>query len=67
VHEAPRAVGVGAEIAAEIAERALYSLQAPVRRVTAYDVVTPLSRLEKQYIPSLERIVDAVRGLMEGI
>lgn len=67
VHEAPRAVGVGAEIAAEIAERALYSLQAPVRRATAYDVVTPLSRLEKQYIPSLERIVDAVRGLMEGI
>ncbi|GLI91895.1 alpha-ketoacid dehydrogenase subunit beta [Methylocystis echinoides] len=66
VHEAPRAVGVGAEIAAEIAERALYSLQAPVRRVTAYDVVTPLSRLEKQYIPSLERIVGAVRGLMEG-
>jgi 2-oxoisovalerate dehydrogenase E1 component beta subunit len=66
VHEAPRTAGFGAEIAAEIAERALYSLQAPVRRVTAYDVVVPLSRLEKQYIPSLERIVDAVRGLMEG-
>lgn len=66
VHEAPRTAGFGAEIAAELAERALYSLQAPVRRVTAYDVVVPLSRLEKQYIPSLERIVDAVRGLMEG-
>lgn len=66
VHEAPRTAGFGAEIAAEIAERALYSLQAPVRRVTAYDVVVPLSRLEKQYIPSVERIVDSVRGLMEG-
>lgn len=65
VHEAPRTAGFGAEIAAEIAERALYSLQAPVRRVTAYDVVVPLSRLEKQYIPSVERIVDSVRGLME--
>lgn len=66
VHEAPRTAGFGAEIAAEIAERALYSLLAPVRRVTAYDVVVPLSRLEKQYVPSLERIVDAVRGLREG-
>jgi len=66
VHEAPRTAGFGAEIAAEIAERALYSLQAPVKRVTAYDVVVPLARLEKQYIPSLERIVDAVRDLMEG-
>jgi 2-oxoisovalerate dehydrogenase E1 component beta subunit len=66
VHEAPRTSGFGAEIAAEIAERALYSLQAPVKRVTAYDVVVPLARLEKQYIPSLERIVDAVRDLMEG-
>lgn len=66
VHEAPRTAGFGAEIAAEIAERALYSLLAPIRRVTAYDVVVPLSRLEKQYIPSVARIVDAVRGVMEG-
>lgn len=66
VHEAPRTAGFGAEIAAEIAERALYSLLAPVKRVTAYDVVVPLSRLEKQYVPSVERIADAVRGLMEA-
>ncbi len=66
VHEAPRTAGFGAEIAAEVAERALYSLLAPVKRVTAYDVVVPLSRLEKQYVPSVARIVDAVRGLMEG-
>lgn len=66
VHEAPRTAGFGAEIAAEIAERTLYSLLAPVTRVTAYDVIVPLSRLEKQYIPSPERIVDAVRALVEG-
>lgn len=65
-HEAPRTAGLGAEIAAEIAEKALYSLLAPVARVTGYDVVVPLSRLEKHYIPNVERIVDAVRGVMEG-
>lgn len=66
VHEAPRTAGFGAEIAAEIAEKALYSLQAPVRRVAAYDVVVPLARLEREYIPSVARIVDAVRRLMEA-
>ncbi len=66
VHEAPRTAGYGAEIAAQIAERALYSLLAPVRRVTGYDVVVPLFRLEKQYMPSVERIIDAVRKVMEA-
>lgn len=66
VQEAPRTNGFGAEVAAEIAERALYSLQAPVKRVAAYDVVVPLYRLERQYIPSVARIVDAVRSVMEG-
>ncbi|WP_457797804.1 alpha-ketoacid dehydrogenase subunit beta [Methylocystis sp. S23] len=67
VQEAPRTNGFGAEIAAEIAERALYSLQAPIRRVAAYDVVVPLYRLEREYIPSVERIADAVRSVMEGV
>jgi len=66
VHEAPRTAGFGAEIAAEIAERALYSLLAPVKRVAAYDVVVPLYRLERQYIPTVERIVNAVQSVMEG-
>jgi 2-oxoisovalerate dehydrogenase E1 component beta subunit len=66
VHEAPRTAGFGAEIAAEVAERALYSLLAPIKRVTGYDVVVPLSRLEGQYMPSVERIVDAVRAVMEA-
>jgi 2-oxoisovalerate dehydrogenase E1 component beta subunit len=66
VHEAPRTAGFGAEIAAEIVEHALYSLVAPVKRVTGYDVVVPLSRLEYQYMPSVARIVSAVRQVMEA-
>jgi 2-oxoisovalerate dehydrogenase E1 component beta subunit len=61
VHEAARTAGFGAEIAALIAERALLSLLAPVIRVTGYDIVIPLPRLERQYMPSVERIVAAVR------
>ncbi|AJY39759.1 alpha-ketoacid dehydrogenase subunit beta [Burkholderia humptydooensis] len=66
VHEAPRTAGFGAEIAALVAERCLYSLLAPVQRVTGYDVVVPLFRLESQYVPSVARIVDAVRKTLEA-
>lgn len=61
VHEAARNCGVGAEIAAIVAEHALYDLQAPIQRVTGYDTVMPLFRLEYDYIPSVARIVDAVK------
>ena len=60
VHEAPRNVGVGAEIAAIAAEQGLYDLRAPVQRVTGYDTVMPLLRMEYDYIPNVRRIVDAV-------
>ncbi|AJX34788.1 alpha-ketoacid dehydrogenase subunit beta [Burkholderia oklahomensis] len=66
VHEAPRTAGVGAEIAALVAEHGLYSLLAPVQRVTGYDVVVPLFRLENQYMPSAARIVSAVRKTLEA-
>ncbi|MEM5365239.1 alpha-ketoacid dehydrogenase subunit beta [Paraburkholderia azotifigens] len=66
VHEGSRTGGVGAEIAAGIAERGLYSLLAPVQRVTGYDVVVPLYRLESQYMPGNERIVAAVRQTLEA-
>ena len=66
VHEAPRTCGLGAEIAATIAERGLYSLLAPIERVTGYDVVVPLFRLEGQYMPSVARIVSAVRKTLEA-
>jgi pyruvate dehydrogenase E1 component beta subunit len=61
VHEAARNVGVGAEIAALVAERGLYDLLAPIQRVAGYDTVMPLFRLEHDYIPGTQRIVEAVR------
>jgi pyruvate dehydrogenase E1 component beta subunit len=62
VHEAARTGGFGAEIAALIAERALLSLLAPVVRVTGYDTIIPLPRLEQHYMPSVARIVTAARN-----
>ncbi len=64
VHEAPRHCGVGAEIAARLAEEAIYDLQAPVARVTGYDVPIPLFRLEMKYLPSVERIVAAAKRVL---
>jgi 2-oxoisovalerate dehydrogenase E1 component beta subunit len=66
IHEAAHSGGFGAEIAANLAERGLYSLLAPVQRVTGYDVVVPLARLEQQYLPSVERIVSAARTTLEA-
>jgi pyruvate dehydrogenase E1 component beta subunit len=60
VHEAPRFCGFGAELAAILAEKALYSLKAPVARVTGYDTPFPYA-LENLYLPSVERITHAVR------
>lgn len=66
VHEASRTAGLGAEIAAEIAERCFYSLEAPVQRVTGYDVPYPASRLEEDFLPDLDRVLTAVDRVMEG-
>ena len=65
VHEAARSYGVGAEIAATVAEKGVYDLEAPVQRVTGYDTVMPLFRREMDYLPSVARIVDAVRMTLE--
>jgi pyruvate dehydrogenase E1 component beta subunit len=59
VHEAARTGGFGAEIAALIAERGLLSLLAPPTRITGYDTIIPLPRLEQHYMPSVDRIVAA--------
>ena len=64
VHEAARTAGIGAEIAAGLAEHGLLSLLAPVRRVTGYDVVVPLAKLENQYLPSVDRILSAAREVL---
>ncbi len=65
VHEGARTCGVGAEISAGLMENCLPSLIAPVQRVTGYDVTMPYFQLEKQYIPSVERIKQSVLSIME--
>ena len=65
VHEAPMTAGYGAEIAARLADEGLFHLRAPIKRVTGFDTVMPLSRLEDQYMPSTERIMTAAREVLE--
>lgn len=66
VHEAARTSGFGAEISAYLAEHCLYFLRAPIVRVTGYDTIMPLFKLENSYLPSVKRITDAVRTVMEA-
>ncbi len=63
VHEAPLTGGFGGEIAARVAEQALTSLLAPIRRVAGWDTVMPLPRLEAHYLPSTARILAAARDV----
>jgi 2-oxoisovalerate dehydrogenase E1 component beta subunit len=65
IHEAARTAGVGAEIAAIVAEKGIYDLRGPVRRVTGYDVVMPLFRREMDYMPSVAKITDAIREALD--
>ena len=60
VHEAQSFVGLGAEISAQVTERCFFTLEAPVLRVTGYDVPYPPSRLEEHFLPDLDRILDGV-------
>lgn len=60
VHEAPVTLGLGAEIAARITEECFYSLESPVLRVGGFDTPYPPARLEEEYLPDLDRVLDAV-------
>jgi 2-oxoisovalerate dehydrogenase E1 component beta subunit len=60
VHEAPGNLGLGSEVAARITEECFYSLEAPVLRVTGFDTPYPAARLEEEYLPDLDRVLDAV-------
>lgn len=64
VHEAYRTGGIGAEIAATLAERSLFDLRAPVLRVTSPDVPIPLFRLEMQYLPNAAKVIQAVEQVL---
>jgi pyruvate dehydrogenase E1 component beta subunit len=65
IHEAPRRCGVGAEVAARIAESAVEHLEAPIRRITCPDVIFPYFSRERAYLPHSDRIVNAARELLE--
>ncbi|MDF2867194.1 MAG: pyruvate dehydrogenase component beta subunit [Gammaproteobacteria bacterium] len=64
IHEAARTCGVGAEIAAQLAERCLLCLMAPVKRVTGYDTIVPYAKMEKHYLPTAEKIIKAVEDVL---
>ncbi|HEV3404825.1 MAG TPA: alpha-ketoacid dehydrogenase subunit beta [Gaiellaceae bacterium] len=64
VQEAPRVCGFAAELAAILAERALYDLRSPVLRVTGYDVPYPYWQIEDGYMPSVARVADACRRVL---
>jgi pyruvate dehydrogenase E1 component beta subunit len=66
VQEAPRVCGFAAEVAAVLAEKAIFDLRGPVIRVTGYDVPYPYWQIEDAYMPSVERVADAVRRLLSS-
>jgi pyruvate/2-oxoglutarate/acetoin dehydrogenase E1 component len=63
VHEAPRTAGMAADITARINDRALYSLEAPIERVTGYDVPVPFFAREDAYLPDADRIAAAIERI----
>lgn len=63
-HEAPTNVSISSEIAARIAEHAFYSLEAPVLRVGGFDTPYPPAKLEEEYLPDADRILEAVDRAM---
>lgn len=65
VHEGQRMCGLGAEVAARIADEALMSLKAPIKRVTGYDVIVPSSKLEEYYRPNAERVREAIESVLK--
>ncbi len=60
VHEAPTSLGLGAEVAAAVTERCFYHLEAPVLRVGGYNVPYPPSKLEEEFLPDLDRVLEGV-------
>jgi pyruvate dehydrogenase E1 component beta subunit len=64
VHEAPRSFGPAAEVVSRLVEKAFFYLEAPIARVTGFDVVIPLFSKEKAYLPSAERILRAARKVL---
>ena len=65
IHEAPRSFGPGAEIITRLMEKAFYYLEAPIQRVTGYDVIIPMFSRENAYIPDTQRILRGVKKALD--
>ena len=65
MHEGPRTLGFGAELAARITEKLFYDLEAPVLRATGFDTPYPPARLEKLWLPGVDRLLDCVERALE--
>jgi 2-oxoisovalerate dehydrogenase E1 component beta subunit len=66
VHEGARTLGFGAELAARIQEELFYDLEAPVLRATGFDTPYPPARLEKLWLPGVDRLIDCVEKAMSA-
>jgi len=66
IHEAPRSFGPGAEVVSRLVEKAFFYLEAPIARVTGFDVIIPLFARENAYLPSALRIVNAARETLRS-
>jgi len=66
VQEAPRTLGLASEIIARINEKAFYSLEAPVERVSGFDTIVPLRLHEDYYLPSVEKIISVIQRVMKN-
>jgi pyruvate dehydrogenase E1 component beta subunit len=65
VHEAPRSLGLAAEVTSRLHDALYYELEAPVQRVTAYDIPYPPSRVEEDYLPDAHRVLRAASRTFE--
>jgi pyruvate dehydrogenase E1 component beta subunit len=66
LHEGSLSAGFGAELVATIQEEAFWTLQAPIGRVAAYDTPYPPGAIEELYVPSVDRVLDAIRAALES-
>ncbi len=66
IHEAPRSFGPGAEVVARLVEKSFFYLQAPIRRITGFDIVIPLFSRERAYLPDARKISEAARETLRS-
>jgi pyruvate dehydrogenase E1 component beta subunit len=64
VHEAPRSFGPGAEIISRMVEKSFWYLEAPIKRVTGYDIIIPLFAYENAYLPGVDRVLKGARDVL---